>query len=219
MDNHDDFALGLGDDGGDLHEDLAPPRYAPAGFINISGGLIAAVLGGIGLVSMLAGLGGGFQLRATGPGVAELEEGARVVLGQKAVGEVDEIELVGSQMVAVLSLDSELEGRLREGMRFKIGSTNRWLPGNVGIHIDPSGAHGPALRDGGEIPLDSALLPDVPGRFLALLGIAALVLLGTCGLFWLVKQVVVLLLGLGVLLFVLGWLGSHVTPLSSFLGS
>lgn len=109
----------------------------------------------------------------SGPHVDKLDVGAAVAVGSLPVGRVVGFEVREGRQVAHLKIEKEHAQHIPADSRFRVDCLNNYWPGRLGVRILPpeSGSGGPPLTDGKEyVVVGSALPPQVPRGFYALLG-------------------------------------------------
>lgn len=161
----------------------------------------------VGSFFILAGAGGPFIILGGGAAVSELDLNARVVVSGKEVGRVTEFRFVKSEQVAVMRMSEELRGQLGKGTRFIVASVNQWVPGNVGVILDPVAPLNSdgVIGSGERVLLEKAIVAGIPGSALLGLGLVVGVCLVTLVLFKIIKKLVVIALGVGGLILLVSY--------------
>jgi hypothetical protein len=159
------------------------------------------------------GLAGNVHVDLHGAGVAELQPGARVVMGSIPVGEVVGREIRDGVPVAEVAVHGRHARQIPQSSRFEVDSLNQWMPGNLGVRIRgpkrPSDE--PPLADGAEIEtVDRALPPAVPERFYLLVGLSVAAVLVLALLARFLRSLAILLVGIAVLAAVLVYLSGTI---------
>ncbi|HHZ96498.1 MAG TPA: hypothetical protein EYN67_13325 [Flavobacteriales bacterium] len=142
-----------------------------------------------------------YRISAIGDGISMLEIGSKVVVNGHAIGSVCDFSFSSGADSAVLELDEKLRNQLGKGSQFIVTSLNRWIPGNVGVVIDPVSptSASDVIESGDSVLLVQPILSEVPlnGWLAVALFCVSTVLLVI--LFRILKKLIVLVLGCALL--------------------
>ena len=179
---------------------LPPLRRSVVGGLIICAALVGAVL-------ILTGASGPFVILGRGDAVKDLDINARVVISGKEVGEVTEFRLVRGEEVAVLRMSDELRGQLGKRTRFIVASVNQWVPGNIGIILDPVASRNSddTIKSGESVQLEKAIVAEMPSKAWMGIGLVLGVCVATFLLFKILKKLIVFALGIGVLVLLVSY--------------
>ena len=119
-----------------------------------------------------------------GSGVDHLEEGAVVAMGMEPIGRVCDVGIRDGEHEAHLEIKREYAEQIPSTSQFGVESLNHWMPGNLGVRVDPRGAtSAEPIREDDRVRASNKFLPpEIPPRFYLLLLGAAFVIAGTIAL-------------------------------------
>lgn len=197
-DEMDDLSSGIDDEMD--YDDEPPRRFLRWPVIRRSGVATVIICASVvGAFFLLAGASGPFIIHGAGPGVEDLEVEARVVASGQEVGQVTGFRFEGSEQVAVMHMSNELRGQLGKGTRFVVASVNKWVPGNVGVILDPVEPvnSDDRIESGDKVRLEKVVVAGIPPSAWLGLGLIVGVCIVTFVLFAIIKKLVVIALGIG----------------------
>ncbi|MFC1596999.1 hypothetical protein ACFL5Q_03540 [Planctomycetota bacterium] len=119
-----------------------------------------------------------------GSGVDHLEEGAVVAMGVEPIGRVCDVRIRDGEHEAHLAIKREYAEQIPSTSEFQVESLNHWMPGNLGVRVDPRGpTSAEPIRDDDRVQASNNFLPpEIPPKFYILLLGAALVVGATIAL-------------------------------------